>query len=856
MQSGTHTVSYSARDAAGNVSNVCSFTVTVNDTEEPVVSGCPADIVQDNDAGLCSAVVSWTEPTAADNCTAAGSLVWTKSHLPGSVFAVGTHTVSYSARDAAGNVSNVCSFTVTVNDTEEPVVSGCPADIVQDNDAGLCSAVVSWTEPTAADNCTAAGSLVWTKSHLPGSVFAVGTHTVSYSARDAAGNVSNVCSFTVTVNDTEEPVVSGCPADIVQDNDAGLCSAVVSWTEPTAADNCTAAGSLVWTKSHLPGSVFAVGTHTVSYSARDAAGNVSNVCSFTVTVNDTEEPVVSGCPADIVQDNDAGLCSAVVSWTEPTAADNCTAAGSLVWTKSHLPGSVFAVGTHTVSYSARDAAGNVSNVCSFTVTVNDTEEPVVSGCPADIVQDNDAGLCSAVVSWTEPTAADNCTAAGSLVWTKSHLPGSVFAVGTHTVSYSARDAAGNVSNVCSFTVTVNDTEEPAAICKNISISLDLITGIQTITTADINNSSSDNCGIASISASKTDFDCTNVGANNVTLTVTDIHGNISSCNAIVTVNYSVTPDPVVAPLSAVICNGGTTNFALTNNIPGTTWTWIVTAPPQISGESDDLTGTKASIQQTLVNSDNIAYKVVYTIFPRIYNSCSLAPITAEVWVEPTPRATIGTTTPVICNGSNINVTINSPTVSTQPDNLSYVVTLSSTDPGHLGGTAIAGFTKLKSELPHSITGTLTNSGDAPIVVTYTVTPRLNGCSDGPVQTVTVSVNPTPQVFPSSVAQTICNDGPVSVLLSSPSTFTSGEISFNYTVTATGLVTGFSPAGTWPKDHTISDVLHNPTDVPQEVTYTIVPVSPNGCAAGSSQDYSNYSRPDTPGCTGCFEPDDV
>ena len=102
--------------------------------------------------------------------------------------------------------------------------------------------------------------------------------------------------------------------------------------------------------------------------ARDAAGNVSDVCSFTVTVNDTEEPVVSGCPADIVQDNDAGLCSAVVSWTEPTAADNCTAAGSLVSTKSHLPGSVFAVGTHTVSYSARDAAGNVSNVCSFTVT--------------------------------------------------------------------------------------------------------------------------------------------------------------------------------------------------------------------------------------------------------------------------------------------------------------------------------------------------------------------------------------------------------------------------------------------------------------------------------------------------------
>ena len=551
---GTHTVSYSARDAAGNVSNVCSFTVTVNDTEEPVVSGCPADIVQDNDAGLCSAVVSWTEPTAADNCTAAGSLVWTKSHLPGSVFAVGTHTVSYSARDAAGNVSNVCSFTVTVNDTEEPVVSGCPADIVQDNDAGLCSAVVSWTEPTAADNCTAAGSLVWTKSHLPGSVFAVGTHTVSYSARDAAGNVSNVCSFTVTVNDTEEPVVSGCPADIVQDNDAGLCSAVVSWTEPTAADNCTAAGSLVWTKSHLPGSVFAVGTHTVSYSARDAAGNVSNVCSFTVTVNDTEEPVVSGCPADIVQDNDAGLCSAVVSWTEPTAADNCTAAGSLVWTKSHLPGSVFAVGTHTVSYSARDAAGNVSNVCSFTVTVNDTEEPVVSGCPADIVQDNDAGLCSAVVSWTEPTAADNCTAAGSLVWTKSHLPGSVFAVGTHTVSYSARDAAGNVSNVCSFTVTVNDTEEPVVSGCPADIVQDNDAGLCSAVVSWTEPTAADNCTAAgSLVWTKSHLPGSvfAVGTHTVSYSARDAAGNVSNvCSFTVTVND--TEEPVVSGCPADI----------------------------------------------------------------------------------------------------------------------------------------------------------------------------------------------------------------------------------------------------------------------------------------------------------------
>ena len=235
-------------------------------------------------------------PTATDNCTAAGALVWTKSHTPGSVFPVGLTTVTYTATDAALNVSAVCSFTVRVNDTEKPVISGCPSNIVQSNDAGLCSAVVTWTEPTATDNCTAAGALVWTKSHTPGSVFPVGLTTVTYTATDAALNVSAVCSFTVRVNDTEKPVISGCPSNIVQSNDAGLCSAVVTWTEPTATDNCTAAGALVWTKSHTPGSVFPVGLTTVTYTATDAALNVSAVCSFTVRVNDTEKPVISGCP--------------------------------------------------------------------------------------------------------------------------------------------------------------------------------------------------------------------------------------------------------------------------------------------------------------------------------------------------------------------------------------------------------------------------------------------------------------------------------------------------------------------------------------------------------------------------------
>ena len=77
-------------------------------------------------------------------------------------------------------------------------------------------------------------------------------------------------------------------------------------------------------------------------------------------------------------------------------------------------------------------------------------------------------------------------------------------------------------------------------------------------------------------------------------------------------------------------------------------------------------------------------------------------------------------------------------------------------------------------------------------MTYTIVPISPiGCADGPGKIVVITVNPTPQVVPSTLAQAICNDGTTNVVLSSPSIFTSGVITFNYTVVATGGATGFT-----------------------------------------------------------------
>ena len=93
---------------------------------------------------------------------------------------------------------------------------------------------------------------------------------------------------------------------------------------------------------------------------------------------------------------------------------------------------------------------------------------------------------------------------------------------------------------CSQNVIVEDNEAPTANCQDITVQLDG-SGSASIVAADVENGSTDNCGIASYSLDNTSFDCSNLGANTVTLTVTDNSGNTNTCTATVTVEDNVAP---------------------------------------------------------------------------------------------------------------------------------------------------------------------------------------------------------------------------------------------------------------------------------------------------------------------------
>ena len=516
---GTTTVNATATDAAGNVSN-CSFTVTVNDCENPTVQ-CPADITQCSDQGQCGAVVTFSVP-GADNCAGATVVATPAS---GSLFPVGTTVVTATATDAAGNTSN-CSFNVTVNDCEAPTTS-VPSPITVCNDAGACGAIVSFTA-TGSDNCPGVSV-----SSVPtsGSSFPIGTTTVTTTATDAAGNTSSG-TFTVTVNDCEDPVVT-CPTSITQCNDTGACGAVVTF-QTSVTDNCP--GSTV-VATPASGSTFPVGTTTVNVVGTDAAGRTAN-CSFTVTVNDCENPVAS-CPSDITTCNDTGACGAVVTFNA-SGSDNCPGSTTVATPAS---GSTFPIGTTVVNVVTTDAAGNTDQ-CSFNVTVNDCESPTIS-VPNPITVCNDAGSCGATVSFSV-TGSDNCPG-----YTVSASPasGSVFPVGTTTVNASVTDAAGNVTNG-SFTVTVNDCEDPVATCPTaISQCADAGSCGAVVT---FNVGSTDNCSGSSAVATPASGSTFPLGTTTVNVVATDAAGRTSTCSFTVTITDCEAPT-VQCPANVTTC---------------------------------------------------------------------------------------------------------------------------------------------------------------------------------------------------------------------------------------------------------------------------------------------------------------
>jgi len=445
-QIGPVTTALTVNDGHGNTTT-CTASVTVQDNTPPTIT-CPANIVRGTDANQCTAVVFYANPTVSDNCSN-GVLTRTGGLASNAAFPPGINMVQWKVTDP-GNNTAICQFTVTVVDAEPPVFS-CPANVARSTDPGQCSATVSYATPIATDNCGVASVILQSGANTAsGSTFAKGVTTVVWKATDTATPTSNTatCSFTVTVNDTELPNLS-CPLSQTIGSTPMLCTGVATFATPAGSDNCPLPpGAVTQTSGPASGSAFPKGATTVVFKVTDGAG-LTKTCTFKITVNDTENPVVV-CPSSQSKSADAGLCTAIASYTTPTATDNCMPAPTLVRVSGPASGSAFQMGTTTCVWRAVDGAMR-SSTCSFTVTVMDTQLPGIS-CPANQSVTAAAGECSATFYYSNPTATDNCGVI-SVYLLSGLASGSLFPQGATVNTWRAVDQNG-LSQTCSFSVMV------------------------------------------------------------------------------------------------------------------------------------------------------------------------------------------------------------------------------------------------------------------------------------------------------------------------------------------------------------------------------------------------------------------
>ena len=437
---GTYTIDYQTRDSQGNVADLKTRTLTVVDTQEPVIS-LVGDLSQ-----TIQVKSSYTEQgvSAIDNYDGnISSFV----NITGTVDvnAIGTYTIDYDVSDSSGNNAIGITRTVVVVDTEPPVIT-----VSGENEITLeADAPYSDAGATVTDNYDTGLATSVDISSLDLST--IGEYTLTYTVSDSSGNAATPEYRTITVVDTQAPTITldGNPTIDVQ---AGTTYVDPSFTATDIYDGDLTAQVLV--TGTVDTSI--LGAITFSYDVSDSSNNNAPTKTRTVRVVDTTKPVIT------LQGADEILLEVGDSFTDPgyTATDNYDG----IITNNVIvadPVDTTTPGRYIVTYNLVDSQGNIADEQTRTVVVGSPPTITLNGPSIVTLEVGNPYTDQGALAFDDDDGSMGSTSdSPSLITVNGEDDVNTSLIGTYYIQYSVTDSDGNTTTV-QRTVNVVDTTPPS-----------------------------------------------------------------------------------------------------------------------------------------------------------------------------------------------------------------------------------------------------------------------------------------------------------------------------------------------------------------------------------------------------------